>query len=436
MRWNEHVKIGLYFLTSFSIIACCLFACKSSQKIKIQQANASTFRKSSFTFVKQFRDTNRIKKRYLRKECKDTKHFFYDEKYPFLHEKKNIRVNFHFVNSLDSAHNFNPDKGIKYAKELIKYANGKMRDNVKMNLPEGNDTPVHPVPFRYVLTKDGSKENDTGVYFHYIENPFFVNEGKNKNNYDRSVINELTVNKDTVLNIFYMAHHPDSIKSKTYRGKPSGIALGHTVKLGVNTAKKVNSWTHSGLLNHEVGHILSLSHSWTKNDGCDDTPKHENCWNSGPAPCDGAVSNNVMDYNSIQMSYTPCQIAKTFRTLMNEKSSKRDLVIKDWCHLNEEKTIIVRDTQVWNRTVDVYGNLIIEDKGLLISNCGINMPENSQIYVKAGGTLLLNNSLIKNDCNKSWKGILYDESSCNSANILYLDTFKLQNVVEEHPLTN
>jgi hypothetical protein len=316
---------------------------------------------------------------------------------------------------------------VKFAKELIYYANGKLRDNKKMNLPEGNDTPVLPVPFRYHLFEDKDMPEGKAIYFHYLDDPFFVNYGDNSNNYDRKLINQLAKDQDSVLNIFYMVHHPDSLLSKNYKATPAGIALGHSVKLGVNGSAKVNSWTHAGLLNHEIGHVLTLNHSWGRSDGCEDTPPHPNCWNKGPKPCDGVVSNNVMDYNSVQMAYTPCQIARTYNLMMNERSSKRNLVIKEWCTLRKDKTIVVRDTQIWNRPVDVYGNLVIEKNGFLMSNCTINMPEKSTIHVRAGGQLVLNNATIKNDCGKKWNGILVDEATNTAGNVSYIDTFYIEN---------
>lgn len=108
------------------------------------------------------------------------------------------------------------------------------------------------------------------------------------------------------------------------------------------------------LLNHEIGHMLNLNHTWNEDDGCDDTPKgtiyqrkdnpadttatatchddNANCWANGTFPkdhckgtpnpcCDTAcwpnISNNIMDYNAAwpSSSYTPCQIDKMAQDL-------------------------------------------------------------------------------------------------------------------------
>lgn len=427
MRRNEYVK---YLYVGFFILilgGSCLLSCHSSRSSNQAQVIRASAQKTSFSALKIFQDSSKYSQKALRATCRKVDNYYYDESRPYLHEKKKIRVNMHFINSKDSTHNFNPNKGVKFAKELIYYANGKLRDNVAMNLPEGNSTPVHPVPFRYVLFDDKNGPVGKAIYFHYVDDPFFVNHGKNSNNYDKALISTLAKDQDSVLNIFYMVHHPDSVRSRKYQSKAAGIALGHSVKLGVNGSAKVNSWTHAGLLNHEIGHVLSLHHAWGNYDGCDDTPPHPNCWNKGAKPCDGVISNNVMDYNSIQMAYSPCQIAKTYNLMMNEKSSKRNLLIPDWCTYTKSKTIFIRDTQVWDRPVDVYGDLIIERNGYLMSNCTINMPENSKILVKSDGHFIMNNCTIKNECNKEWKGIFVEKTLKSDGIVSYIDTFNISN---------
>ncbi|MCS6928630.1 MAG: M43 family zinc metalloprotease [Saprospiraceae bacterium] len=101
------------------------------------------------------------------------------------------------------------------------------------------------------------------------------------------------------------------------------------------------------LLNHEIGHTLSLRHTWNEDDGCLDTPlgnlydeykngvctlnQRANCWGYDPSiptcpgsnkgkPCDEwyKISNNMMDYNQYAPhAVTECQIARMNADLTN-----------------------------------------------------------------------------------------------------------------------
>lgn len=77
------------------------------------------------------------------------------------------------------------------------------------------------------------------------------------------------------------------------------------------------------LLNHEIGHTLSLIHTWDDNDNCNDTPmgyeyesgKFANCWSlsTNPPYCNywPNISNNIMDYNQYYPhAYTLCQVGR------------------------------------------------------------------------------------------------------------------------------
>lgn len=361
--------------------------------------------------------------------CDDPLYYTHDSSFLDFQPLKRIRVNFHFMNSEDSLHNISGKAAIQYAKDLIYYANRKLDDNKKMKLPVGNSTEVLPISYRYHLQGDGEIEGDKGVYFHYDnEHYYFLNKGKDRNNYSRKLIDKYAIHDDTILNIFYLNHHPDSIVSRTYTASGSGIALGSSVKLGVVHTKDTKPWKYASLLNHEVGHVFGLRHAWTGYDGCDDTPKHPNCWTAfGAAPCDGEKSNNFMDYNPDQNSFTPCQLGKIEKIMLDDRKFQRALVIPKWCTLDDNYTIEIFEETNWLRAKDLYGNLIIRSGAKLQINCQVSMPANSKIIVEPGAELVLNNCRIYNSCDYYWKGIEVQSRKGEKGQVFYYGFPRLEN---------
>ena len=343
-----------------------------------------------------------------------------------------LRVNFHFMNSADSSKNYQGARARRYARRLIQEATKALEDNQQMYLPQGNDTPVLPVRYRYEVTSSEGFERDSGIYCHYDDDLFwFVSRGKNRNNYDRDVIQDYGIGLDSIINLFIMPHHPDSVESKSYSVTSSGIALGSGVKLSGIFETRKEPWEFKGLINHEIGHVLGLRHSWNTNDGCDDTPKNPNCWNVDlPPPCDTAASNNFMDYNASQNAWTPCQIGKIHQAMSREGSLPRKMLIPTWCTFDSTKSIIIRDTISWTGAKDLEGNLIIADGGVLEVHCRLSIPPAGQIIVQDGGKLLLKNARIHNACGQTWKGIQVHRAKKNPGEVVYFGECSIENVEE------
>jgi hypothetical protein len=343
---------------------------------------------------------------------------------------KYVRVNIHFMNSEDSSKNLYGAAASKYAKDLIYYSNLPLAQNQKMFLPPGNTTPALPVQYKYILYKQPNIENDDGVYCHFDDELyFFVRVGKNRNLGDKKVIDKYNVGEDTILNIFIMPHHPDSITSSTYRAEGTGIALGNTIKIAGLTESKEPIWAFKGLVNHEIGHVLGLSHSWQFNDGCDDTPNNPNCWNiTKTAPCNTLATNNVMDYNSRQDSWSPCQVGRIHRHFSDQNNRARRILIPNWCTLHDDQHIIITDSVYWKGEKDLEGHLTIENGGFLEISCRVSLPENAKITVKPGGTLILNQCKLHNACDKLWEGIEIQKLGKKQGIVISKGEIKLENM--------
>lgn len=319
---------------------------------------------------------------------------------------KYIRVNLHWMQPMEAVVDFREDKAIEFSHGLIMASNYAMANNKAMWLPDQNDTPILPIRIQYILTPKPGESEDDGIYFHYDDDLYYyVAKGRDRNLYDREVINKYGVQLDSVLNVFIMPHHPDSVASETYLAVGTGVALGNAVKIaGIN--HEGDFWPFRGVFNHEVGHIFGLSHTWAYNDGCDDTPRHEQkCWNRSQPGCATSTSNNVMDYNALQLAWTPCQIGKVHQRMSDTRANARRLLAPKWCELDVSKTLVINDTVSWTGARDLEGNLLIAPGGQLSISCRVSLPPDGKITVQPGGLLVLDGSTLHNACGRQWQGI-------------------------------
>lgn len=331
--------------------------------------------------------------------------------------KRYIRINFHWMDNEAGTQNIPREKLPYYSERLLHAMNYALRTNKKMWLPDGNDTPLHPINFEYVLTGRPDDPEDDGIYYHYDDSLYYYVHihKKDANLFDRSVFNKYGVQLDTVLNFFLMPHHKDSMALKTYDPQSVGVALKNALKVAAPWkeayAKDSNIyWSYRGTINHEVGHILGISHAWTKYDGCEDTPIHKNnCYSRSLPSCKTSTSNNIMDYSSLQLAWTPCQIGKVHRKMAMGSYKPRKYLIPTWCTLDEEKSIIIRDSIDWPCMKDLEGNLTIASGGQLTIHCRVSIPPGGKIIILAGGKLILDGGRLHQDCGQNWKGIIVEK---------------------------
>ena len=317
-----------------------------------------------------------------------------------------VRINVHFMCSEDNEVGFKDKKGREYMYYLIKNANKRLRENHKMELPVNNKTPNLQPQYQYRLTGD-QKEKEDGYYWHNDDELYyFINKGKNRNNYSRDVIEKYENGGDSILNIFVMPHHPDSVISKSYKPFGTGIALGNSLKIAGLVEHPEKPWEYATLLNHEVGHIFGLSHTWSSNDGCDDTPKHPNCWfPDGKNGCEGPTSNNMMDYNHSQMAITPCQLGIVHKNFARLDGKVRKFLVPQWCNLDPSSRILIQEDTHWYGGRDVNHHITIASGASLYIHCRLSMPKAGQIIVEPGGKLVVNDAKIHNSCGDQWNGI-------------------------------
>jgi hypothetical protein len=332
---------------------------------------------------------------------------------------KYVRLVFHIIRKDNGKGNFSEEEGRTYIKRLLNQANNKLDNNVKMNLPLNNTTPVIPAKIRLMLSPDISNVGDDGIYFHNDTKLAFCNKkGSSDNLYSAAQHNKYAVRTDEVINVYLLEHPEDSIGSPTYNASSDGVGMSGWIKLvsgyreqNLDAAPDMQFMrldVQAGLLNHEVGHVFGLFHTWNMNDGCDDTPMNANCWSySDNPPCNTEWGNNLMDYNTYKNSITPCQIGKMHYNICNLKGYQRKYIEPTWCAYKPDFPVIIstRDNIIWSCNKDVESDIIIGRNATLTVYCRLSMPERSSIIIKPGGKLILNGATLTNDCGKKWKGI-------------------------------
>ncbi|MBC8173093.1 MAG: hypothetical protein H7X71_04230 [Chitinophagales bacterium] len=345
--------------------------------------------------------------------------------YTIMH---NVRVNFHFMRSTEGENHFSEAEGRAYVHELINMCNYRLANNAKMNLPKGNNTPNLKPQYQYVLTGNPGTGDD-GIYFHADDSACWYSKNKKSgaNSLGDKTPFRYAVGSDTIFNIYFIEHHKDTVaKYPNYNVTSSGVSFGNNIKIfgaygnwaqvfyldDGNTFSK-GAGFYSGVVNHEIGHSLGLNHSWNSDDGCEDTPKHANCWGeTGIEPCIGPTSNNMMDYNNCQCALTPCQLAKIHYNFWKADARQYKVVVPDWCDYNPfNKVVIPRDsTVVFPAGREFNSDIEISEYATLIVRCTVALPAGAKIIIKPGGKLIIDGGIITNRCGENWEGIEIWES--------------------------
>jgi len=357
------------------------------------------------------------------KACKLAENYIPDLQHINATPVRYLRVNFHIMQKSDGSGTFSEQQGIQYCHELLDNCNYRWGNNQKMNLPAGTNTEVIPTQVRLELAKDWQTGKEA-IYFHRDDSLCYFIKNLRKGPYgltDKGVFEKYSIGNDSIINIFLLEHFPDSLASPTYGTQSNGISYGNNIKIAGSYYNRYTDFPLDGggtfnkgadqygkLVNHEIGHSLSLYHTWNWDDSCEDTPKNDGCWSqTGNPPCDGLTTNNMMDYNWSQMAITPCQLGRIHYNLSYEEKEPKAWTVPYWCeyHPFDKVTIFRGENITWYDMKDLWGDIEIKENATLTITCSVSLPEQAKIIIKPGGKLILNGGTITNRCGDEWNGI-------------------------------
>ena len=243
-----------------------------------------------------------------------------------------------------------------------------------------------------------------GIYYH--PDPIgFVN-------YDGTLQNEYCENNYGICNVL------DVYFCQIFAAGASGYGPGKWVgmyKYFDEYTNNLNTWWGAGnSLGHEIGHCLSLYHSWQCDqkcrfpdicqggpltgagcgNNCLNLASDDGCYGSNESYCqpylegslqpDWTCSTNFMSYARIKNHISPLQMAAMHKHLLNDNAEMLKQEYSD-----AESITITQPNEIWNISKVMYGNIYIEPGAKLTIKKKVLMPPGGRIVVKRGARLVV-----------------------------------------------
>ena len=194
-------------------------------------------------------------------------------------------------------------------------------------------------------------------------------------------------------------------------------------------------YAHGAALAHEVGHNLSLNHTYGPGIGsaicnvndinylddvhgpvgaqtCPHAPS-PSLWQCVPGT-NANCTNNVMGGNRDSQYISPKQLGQ-INIALRTKSMRQKI---NNCPFSATP-LEVTTTQTWDKDIFLFRDVRVKNNSVLTITCKVGMPETGRIVVEEGSKLVIDGGHITNSCKeKFWGGIVVKGN--NSANQLPL----------------
>lgn len=191
----------------------------------------------------------------------------------------------------------------------------------------------------------------------------------------------------------------------------------------------ITDFTHrGGLLCHEFGHVIGLTHTFESSNSCPEINPEDECGAVDPDPCIWNHSNNVMSYGN-QTALVTSQWAQMYGSLFIEQPQY--VVGECSTPVTSNPLEISNGVEVWTGARYVDTDIEIRPGATLIVQCILAMAKDKYIIVNRGGRLFVNGATIYGESPTCrWGGILVHGKS----NVAQPDVEDAKN--EYHTLTS
>lgn len=337
--------------------------------------------------------------------CNDLATYVPDETSNFLNTPNLVfRINFHFMRPTNGLGPYAGDQTTN-VNDVVGYLNW---------IYGVINPPTFSVPLVEEIPDSRIRFQSNGIYYHDDDTYYQVPSI----GCDPDFQNLFGVDTDHTLNIYYYTLTDPN---------EGGYGCGPGVYANMGNGDIV-AWASIQLLAHELGHVLSLNHTFTCAGltclplGVSDTYGQDcnNTWapcgvnvpytnQVGPYICSGysgvGVSNNLMGYNMCRSYLSPLQMAKVHRTAITDPVMRKYVI----CQPHQDNTPIHVTTNTdWQGGKILNADLYVEPGATLTIRCTVDCSPHVTIHVKQGGKLVLDGGTLtahSSDCNDFWRGI-------------------------------